>query len=193
MGRPPQLFACFDIVVDSFFEGRTQFVDTFTVKADDITNAGDVADKHAIFVAIFNPGRIALVSHHVHGRIPLEARNHVHRAPGRTSPLCADAVDDSATKNAHAATNSRRLTWLRPSQKSRRRECPPAPGLRSQPGCHPSSCLRSRVRESSRLDSAIPGSRVSMADVGVNRNTVSQCWHLCSLSHCMWIADNTWP
>jgi hypothetical protein len=40
------------------------------VKADHVTNAGDVANKASIFLAVFDTGGKALVGHRVHGFTP---------------------------------------------------------------------------------------------------------------------------
>jgi len=37
------------------------------METDDITDAGDMADKCSIFFAVFDMGNIAFVGHRVHG------------------------------------------------------------------------------------------------------------------------------
>ncbi len=59
-------FACFQIVINSLFKCCSKFTNSFTVKAYDITNACNMANKATIFIAVFNAGTIALVFHRFH-------------------------------------------------------------------------------------------------------------------------------
>lgn len=50
--RASQFLARFQIVVDGLLEGGAQFANAFAVEANDVTNAGNVADECRVFVAV---------------------------------------------------------------------------------------------------------------------------------------------
>jgi hypothetical protein len=70
IGLLPKLLASGQVVINGFPEGPPQFGNGIPVKADNVTDAGDMTDKAAVFFAIFNAGGEPLVHHRVHGLAP---------------------------------------------------------------------------------------------------------------------------
>ena len=63
------------IVFNRFVERRLQFIDTAAVKTHNVADAGEVADKNAVFVIKFDAGTVAFVKHGVHGVTPISIKN----------------------------------------------------------------------------------------------------------------------
>lgn len=51
---PPKFLAAFQIVIYRLFEGGAQLGNALAVEADDVSNARDMADEAAIFLAVLH-------------------------------------------------------------------------------------------------------------------------------------------
>jgi hypothetical protein len=72
-GRLANFGAGLEVVVHRIVECGFEFGDAFAVEADNVVDAGDVADEDAVGGVDFDAGELAVVVHGVHGFTPLRA------------------------------------------------------------------------------------------------------------------------
>jgi hypothetical protein len=71
LGLLAYFFACFQIVIYSFFKCCPQFAYSFTVKANNVVNASYMTNKASIFVTVLNAGTIPFVERRKNARLIL--------------------------------------------------------------------------------------------------------------------------
>src|SRR5690606_37811838 len=62
------------IILDGFVKGFAQPLHRVGVEAYPVADARDPADEEAVLVVIVDAGRIALVTHGIHGLTPMRSR-----------------------------------------------------------------------------------------------------------------------